>query len=179
MPFTPLHLGPGLVLKAFAPRHFSLMVFGLSQVLIDLEPLYYLFSHSDVVHRFFHPYTGAGLVAVVSFFPGRQVCSWMLRSRNSSLIPAYQRRSSSTPQIPALSAAVAAILGGFSHIALDSVMHADVRPFYPLSDKNPILDMISIDHIYSLCLVLGLTGLAILMLRRLLQREKAQARLMR
>jgi hypothetical protein len=32
MPFTALHLGPGLLLKAAAPRHFSLVAFGATQV---------------------------------------------------------------------------------------------------------------------------------------------------
>ena len=31
-PFTPLHLGPGLALKALGGRHFSLMVFAGAQV---------------------------------------------------------------------------------------------------------------------------------------------------
>ncbi len=28
MPFTPLHMGPGIVVKAVMRRYFSLMVFG-------------------------------------------------------------------------------------------------------------------------------------------------------
>ena len=39
MPFTPIHLGPGAALKAIGGRHFSFMVFGGSQVLMDIEPL--------------------------------------------------------------------------------------------------------------------------------------------
>ena len=32
MPFTPVHLGPGLALKALGGRHFRLMVFAGAQV---------------------------------------------------------------------------------------------------------------------------------------------------
>ena len=39
MPFTPFHLGPGAVFKAIGGRHFSFMVFGGAQVLMDIEPL--------------------------------------------------------------------------------------------------------------------------------------------
>jgi hypothetical protein len=39
MPFTPLHMGPGIAIKAIARRRFSLMVFGWSQILMDLQPL--------------------------------------------------------------------------------------------------------------------------------------------
>ncbi len=39
MPMTPFHVGPGLVFKAVAPRHFSLAVFVGVNVVIDLEPI--------------------------------------------------------------------------------------------------------------------------------------------
>lgn len=36
MPFTPIHLGPGAACKAIGGRHFSFMVFGGAQVLMDI-----------------------------------------------------------------------------------------------------------------------------------------------
>ena len=39
MPFTPLHMGPGMFVKAAMPRHFSIIVFGLTQIVLDLEAL--------------------------------------------------------------------------------------------------------------------------------------------
>ncbi len=45
MPFTPYHLGPGLLLKSVLSHRFSLMVFACSQFLLDLEPLFYLSIH--------------------------------------------------------------------------------------------------------------------------------------
>jgi hypothetical protein len=36
MPLPPYHLGPGLAFKAIGGRHFSLISFTLSQVLVDL-----------------------------------------------------------------------------------------------------------------------------------------------
>ena len=47
MPFTPIHLGPGLAFKAIGGRHFSLMVFGGAQVLMDLEPLIGILQDRD------------------------------------------------------------------------------------------------------------------------------------
>jgi hypothetical protein len=38
MPFTPFHMGPGLLMKVGLQGSFSLMVFGWTQVLIDLQP---------------------------------------------------------------------------------------------------------------------------------------------
>jgi hypothetical protein len=32
MPFAPLHMGPGMAVKAAFPRHFSIVVFGLTRI---------------------------------------------------------------------------------------------------------------------------------------------------
>ena len=37
MPATPYHFGPGLLIKAAAPRQFSMAAYSLTQVVIDLE----------------------------------------------------------------------------------------------------------------------------------------------
>jgi hypothetical protein len=42
MPFTSFHLGPGAVFKAVGGRHFSFMIFGGSQVLMDVESLVHI-----------------------------------------------------------------------------------------------------------------------------------------
>ena len=54
MPFTPYHFGPGLLLKAAAPRHFSFLAFSTTQVAIDLESLQYLTMGDPHVHRTMH-----------------------------------------------------------------------------------------------------------------------------
>ena len=56
MPFTPLHFGPGLLLKAAAPRHVSFTAFVASQVLIDLESLYNILRGAWPVHRELHTF---------------------------------------------------------------------------------------------------------------------------
>jgi hypothetical protein len=72
-------MGPGLVLKALAGRHFSLMVFGFSQVAIDIEPLVRIIRGDAVLHGFTHTYLGATLIALVSALVGRPVCQFLLR----------------------------------------------------------------------------------------------------
>ena len=41
-------------------------------------------------------------------------------------------------------------------------MHADMRPFAPLSAKNGLLYVITIDELYTACLALGLFGVTLL-----------------
>jgi len=70
MPFTPFHLGPGAVAHAVAPRHVSFLAFCAGNVLIDVEPLYYMVTGQDPLHRFMHTYIGATLAvaATVALF---------------------------------------------------------------------------------------------------------------
>ncbi len=59
MPFTPFHLGPGALFKAVGGRHFSFMVFGGTQVLMDIEPLLGLIRGWPVLHGYTHTLAGA------------------------------------------------------------------------------------------------------------------------
>jgi hypothetical protein len=66
MPFTPFHFGPGILLKAAAPKHASLAGFVVAQLLVDLETIYHLSRGDWPVHRQLHSMIGgsvAGLVA--------------------------------------------------------------------------------------------------------------------
>jgi len=59
VPFTPFHMGPGLLLKALLRGGFSLMVFGWAQIVIDVEPLVVLLTGGARLHGFTHSYARA------------------------------------------------------------------------------------------------------------------------
>ena len=65
MPVTPFHLGPLMPLKAVVPRHFSLGVFAVVQVVIDLESIWNIVRDNPVVHDRLHTLLGAMLVAAL------------------------------------------------------------------------------------------------------------------
>ncbi len=50
MPFTPFHMGPGIVVKALLQGSFSLMVFGWAQIVMDIQPLFVLISGEGHLH---------------------------------------------------------------------------------------------------------------------------------
>lgn len=56
MPFTPFHMGPGILLKALLQGSFSLMVFGWSQIVMDLQPLIAMLTGMGKLHGFTHTY---------------------------------------------------------------------------------------------------------------------------
>lgn len=162
MPFTPFHFGPGAAVKAALGRRFSFTVFALSQVLIDVEPGIRMLADAEPLHPHIHTYLGATAVALVSALPGKPVCEWALRLWNRQLSPAQARWLGVEPGIRASAAWSGAIIGAYSHIALDSVMHADLRPFAPFAGGNHLLHLVSIADLHLLCVVLGALGIAVL-----------------
>ena len=175
MPFTPFHLGPALAVKAAAPRYFSFLVFGLTQVVIDSEVALYILAGGWPVHRLFHTYLGATLVAAITVVLGRPLLEWAVRLWNRMVAPDGEGFLRIEPRIPLVAALSGALIGGYSHVLLDSIMHSDVRPFAPWSDSNALLRLISADHLVLACVGVGVLGTAALLAARLRQRRDGPA----
>ena len=62
MPITPLHMGPGLLIKSVFRGAFSLTVFGWSQVLMDLQPLVVILTGRGRTHGITHTFVGAAVL---------------------------------------------------------------------------------------------------------------------
>jgi len=148
MPFTPLHMGPGLLVKALMQGAFSLMVFGWAQIVMDVQPLLVMITGEGHLHGFTHTYLGATLLAVFSAATGKYLSEFGLRliGRNEFLPIRWPV------------AAISAFIGTFSHVLLDSVMHADVQPFWPISVANGLLGEVSIQALHWFCIGAGVLG---------------------
>ncbi|WP_372018045.1 metal-dependent hydrolase [Pseudoxanthomonas sp. 10H] len=162
MPFTPLHLGAGAVFKAVAGRRMSFLVFAGTQVLMDLEPLVGILRGSAVLHGPTHTLAGAVLIGGVGAVTGKPVTNAVLRRVSPASVPVGW---------PA--AFAGAWAGSLSHIVLDAFMHADMRPFWPLTSANPLLYRIDVDHLGLLCLLGATAGGAAVLLRRTWRRRGA------
>ena len=147
MPITPFHLGPGAAFKAIGGRHFSFMVFGGSQVLMDIEPAVQLYRGADVLHGYTHNLAGALVIGCIATLIGRPIGLFVLR-RLPGNYRSFSWRAS----------ALGAFVGTFSHVGLDALMHPDVRPFWPFSSANPLLGAVSVGSLHLACLVLGVVG---------------------
>lgn len=150
MPFTPLHFGVGALCHAVAPRRVSLSAFCAGTVLIDLEPLYYLLRGEFPLHRFWHSYVGATLLLLLAQLAFR----WLRR-----------RDWFGFPQLTRANVFAGLSLGLYSHVLLDSVMHADMHPWWPVLGHNALLNWVSIDALYNGCLLAGVLGFIWLVLR--------------
>ena len=151
MPFTPFHMGPGLLLKALLQGSFSLMVFGWTQIILDIQPLIVLLMDEGHLHGFTHTYLGATLIAIASAISGKYAAEFGLRwLEETRFIP-----------IRWWVAILSAFIGSYSHVLLDSIMHSDVEPFAPYSLANPWLGIISVEALHQFCLYSGLLGVGL------------------
>ena len=147
MPFTPFHLGPGALFKAAGGRHFSFMVFGGSQVLMDIEPLIGIIQGKAVLHGYTHTLLGALLIGTLAGLIGRPISAYVLKLH-------------SVPHHPFTWAAsfAGAYVGTFSHVALDALMHGDMNPWWPFVMGNPLLGAVTMGWLHLACLLAGLAG---------------------
>ena len=160
MPVTPLHLGPGLALKSVTGPYFSFLMFGVAQVVIDIEPAVGLVARTGTVHGWSHTYLGAAVIGTLVLL-ARPLCTRILSWWNAEL-----RRNRldwlAGPDGIGWGAAIAgSYVGTFSHVALDSIMHFDMHPLAPLSQANALLGIISTEALYAVCIVCGAAGAAI------------------
>ena len=147
MPLTPFHLGPGLLigLALFSLIDFPTVL--VASVIIDVEPFLVLTFNLDLrVHGFFHSFVGGTIVALL-------LAVAMHRVNKLGYLSSVLRFFKLEQQSSFKRVVSGSILGIYVHILLDSLMHSDIRPFYPF-DWNPIRDsgILSILSIYVLCL---------------------------
>lgn len=171
MPITPFHFGPGALIKVVVPRYFSWTLFALANVLIDLEPIVLFLLIGDPAHPWLHTLPGAIAVAVVAAFFGRKPCEWLLHWWNRHLSPGWQNRLFAVePYIPRVRAWIGALVGTLSHLALDSIMHADVQALWPILSGNPMQGSVSFEVLHAFCVA---TAVAALIIALLVQRFRA------
>ena len=154
MPFTPYHMGPGLLIKSLLQGSFSLIVFGWTQFIMDLQPLFVLITGEGQLHGISHTFIGATLIAIFSGFTGKYLSEFLLLAIGIS----YQYN-----RVSWVVAVVSAFIGTYSHVILDAIMHADVQPYFPFSVDNEFLEIISVEMLHNYCMMSGLVGILLLM----------------
>jgi hypothetical protein len=164
MPFTPFHMGPGAAIKAVSGKYFSLMVFGFSQVAIDIEPLIRILRGDSLLHGYTHTYLGAILIGIFSLIAGKPFCEWLLKIWNYVFQSKYLLWLKLTSTITWFSSILGAFIGTFSHVFLDSIIHSDVHPFAPFTTSNNLLHLMPSGWLYLLCTFLGVFGFMVILL---------------
>lgn len=173
MPMTPFHMGIAMLVKPAANTRFSVIAFGISQVLIDLEPALGMLVGAAVLHGPSHTVFGALLVAAASAWITPLIAAPLLRRWNAEVTHYGLDWLNESPTFSKAAVWAGALFGTLSHIALDSLMHADMHPMAPLSNANPMMGLVGHDHVYHLCVVAGVFGFVVWLIgkRRSCQRS--------
>jgi hypothetical protein len=158
MPFTPFHMGAALIVKPAARQHFSVLAFGVAQVAMDIEPMIGMIRDWDVLHGPSHTILGAlGITALVASL-SIPLCNFLLQRFNQEVVHHKMAWLKEPYPITKTAALTGAFFGTLSHLVLDCLMHHDIHPLAPFTSANPLMDLVSHDGVYQLCVVLGLIG---------------------
>ena len=162
MPFTPFHLGPGLLIGIllFSKMDFASIL--ISSMAVDVEPfLIVMFRLPLPLHGFFHSYFGGTIIACLTalgIYPLRgvfgRVLAWFKIRQESSF-----KRILYT-----------SLLGVYFHILLDSFLYGEMNPFYPLTG-NPFLGFFSSSTVYEFCTFSLIFGLIIYVYKFILKQS--------
>nr|WP_299461374.1 DUF4184 family protein [uncultured Gimesia sp.] len=154
-----------MLAKAFGSSYFWLTSYVAANVLIDLEVLYYLSRNEPPYHRYLHTYVGGiamGVVAGLLMFGVVQMVRRVLPASSS-----WGERLAKTPRRRLLwQSLVAGLIGGVSHILLDSLMHEEMNPFWPLAEGNTLVGLISVPALHIALAAIGFFGLIFWLLLR-------------
>ncbi len=152
MPLTPFHFGPGLLMQETRPQFFSFTVFILSQIIMDFESLYNILNHNERIHTYFHTYIGSVIPFLITIL----------------LYAVYKKYFMRMDVKPAsfLGIVASAWIGVWSHVFLDSIMHSDMQPFWPISVDNSMQGFIGLESLHLICLICLIIGLGLYLNRK-------------
>lgn len=160
MPFTPYHFGPALLLGILLFPFVDLATIMMASVIIDLEPLAVIFLNLPLpLHGFFHSYLGASIAALVL-----SVFVYPFRKRLNKIVSLFGLyQSSNFRHIIA-----ASLVGTYSHVFLDSLLYAEMNPFFPILG-NPFTGLVLDGAVYTFCIIAGLASFFAYVLRAILK----------
>ncbi|MEZ6044524.1 MAG: hypothetical protein R3C11_02865 [Planctomycetaceae bacterium] len=171
MPFTPYHMGPAFPVKGACGTRFSLMLYGYTQVLMDLEALYHILNRHTELHGYSHTFAGATTIGIVALLTGKPLFEWWFRVWNQTVESINLHHMKVAERLSWKVAMGSVFFGSWMHILLDAIMHPDMHPFLPFSDQNPFLRLISVRELHLFCLITLLLGVGWVGLKWLFKKQ--------
>ncbi|HJH28753.1 MAG TPA: hypothetical protein C5S51_03545 [Methanosarcinaceae archaeon] len=158
MPLTPFHIGPGLLIGEVFENKVNLISILFASILIDIRVIYCFFiGCTGRFHGPMHTFIGATVIALFI-----AIMVWSLKKPFKKITDIFKIQNSYSSS----SIILGSFIGTWLHIILDSFMHSDIIPFWPIK-SNFLLGMISNGTNYLLCTIALIIGLIIVTYRHL------------
>lgn len=158
-------MGAGLIAKAALGKRFSLVGFGLAQVLIDIEPGVRMIRGDGVLHGISHTLWGAVAAGVLAALLSPRFIKVIVARYNREVAHYKIANWNYSESIRPSAIWLGAFFGTLSHLVLDGLIHADMTPFAPVIAANPLLNMVEHDNVYLIMTVCSVAGVSLWLLR--------------
>ena len=162
-----------MLLKVLLRGGFSLMIFGWTQILMDIQPLIVLITGEGHLHGFSHTLIGGTLIAAIAAATGKPIIEACIRSRRFGFSDSDRAWLGVPDRLGWTVVVISALIGAASHVYLDAIMHSDVQPFYPFNLDNPWLALMSVEALHKFCVYTGLMGGALYLGTQFYLRKRA------
>lgn len=173
MPVTPFHLGPAYLVKVIFTKYFSFRIFLLTQIIIDSESIFFLLNDNYPFHRTLHTFLGSLGVFLFCIYPGVLITVFLSKIWNN-WVGKFNFFKIKNINISYKSAVLGALFGSTSHILLDSIMHYDMKPYYPFNKLNQFLNLVGYLELHFFCFICGLIGFIIYLKHKSVYAKKIQ-----
>lgn len=147
-------------------RWFSFRAFCFANVLIDMEALYRIPFMMHPIHDWMHTFLLGLILPLVFWLPvGKPFCLWVSRWWNKLAIGTSFEKVHIPNEIKLWPATIGLVIGGLSHVFLDSIMHSDIAPLRPFSQINPFFNLIGLSSLHYLLTAGGIIGVSLMFYR--------------
>lgn len=167
MPVTPFHIIAAAPIKAIIPRHFSWSIFTLTNIVIDIEPITFFLFTGIPSHKFLHSILGATLMGLICALYFRKLCENYILKWNKKLHPIDRKWFEvKNSRINLFGGIAGGLIGAWSHLLLDSIMHQDIKPLWPIASENYLLGLLEPELISYTCLSFLAIGIIIFIIKK-------------
>jgi hypothetical protein len=165
MPFTPIHVGIAMPVKAVSEKKFNLITFAAAQVVMDTQPLVVMLTGEGKVHGWSHTFLAAAGLGAVTAVVAKYALEGLARlfrwDKDGEVVISWKVIIWS------------AFFGTFSHVLLDALIYPEMAPFWPISRGNPLAFGLNSLQVILFCLVCGAVGTLAWLLRVVIRKMKA------
>ncbi len=151
MPFTPIHLGIAVPVKAVSEKKFSFLIFAWAQVVMDLQPLVVMLTQLGKVHGWSHTFLAALGLGALTSVSGKFAIEGLAKLLKIG-------RDGRAVAVPWKVANLSALFGTVSHVLLDALIYPEMTPFWPFSQTNPLYFGIGSYQVILFYLAVGAIG---------------------